>query len=136
MSLAAIFNGKMIPHLGRDLMLQLGWGLIFMSGVIMIIGNLLYGQTLLSLLCPIFIFLFGATLIWPSTFAGAFAPFGTIAGCAGSLYSAIQLGGGAIISGLSSFLPTENPYLLAIIFMFASIIAWVIFEVGVRKRAI
>ncbi len=39
--------------------------------------------------------LFGGTLIWPNSFAGAFAPFGKIAGYAGALYSFMQLGGGA-----------------------------------------
>jgi hypothetical protein len=66
-------------------------------------------------------------------FAGAFAPFGTIAGCAGALYSFIQLGGGVIIGWLSSFFLTKNPYSLSIVFIFTSIAAWIIFELIVMK---
>jgi len=106
---------------------------MFLSGVIIALSSYIYGQTLLSIMLSLFVFLFGTTLIWPNSFAGAFAPFGTIAGCAGALYSFIQLGGGVIIGWLSSFFSTKNPYSLSIVFIFTSIAAWIIFELIVMK---
>ena len=133
MALAGFFNGKMVTRLGTYSMLRLGWGLMFLSGVIIALSSYIYGQTLLSIMLSLFVFLFGTTLIWPNSFAGAFAPFGTIAGCAGALYSFIQLGGGVIIGWLSSFFLTKNPYSLSIVFIFTSIAAWIIFELIVMK---
>lgn len=134
MAIGGFFNGKMVGHFGHYSMLRLGWSIIFSAGIFMMIWSFLYGQTLFSILFCIFIFLFGTTLIWPNSFAGAFAPFGTIAGCAGTLYSFMQLGGGVSISWISSFLPTDNPYSLPIIFILTSITAWVIFEQIVMKN--
>lgn len=134
MAIGGFLNGKMVGRFGHHSMLRLGWGIIFSAGFLMMIWCFLYGQTLFSILFCIFIFLFGTTLIWPNSFAGAFAPFGTIAGCAGTLYSFMQLGGGVIISWVSSLLPTDNPYSLPLIFMVTSITAWVIFERVVLKK--
>jgi len=83
----------------------------------------------------IFIFLFGGTLIWPNSFAGAFAPFGKIAGYAGALYSFMQLGGGAGLGWLSSFLPSSSPVAMAIILITAPALAWLCFEKIVQRAS-
>lgn len=134
MAMAGFFNGKMVTRLGTTSMLRLGWGLMFLSGLMLTLSSYLYGHTLIPIMVSIFVFLFGTTLIWPNTFAGAFAPFGTIAGCAGSLYSFIQLSGGVAVGWFSSFLSTENSYSLSIVFIFSSISAWTIFERLVMKN--
>ena len=128
MTLAGIFNGRLVGRFGKHWMLRLGWGLMFLSGGLMLLLNVLCGLTLFSLVVPIFLFFFGVTLIWPSAFAGAFAPFGKIAGYAGALYSFMQIGGGAIVGWLSSFLPTTGQIPLAILFLLTAATSWIIFE--------
>ncbi|RTK92512.1 MAG: Bcr/CflA family efflux MFS transporter [Rickettsiales bacterium] len=134
MILGGIINGKILPIFGRVFVLRFGWSLMFLSGVMLIGWNMFYNQSLISLGVFIFIFLFGATFIWPSSFAGAFAPFGSIAGCAGSLYSCMQLGGGAVIGWLCTFMPTKNSNSLAMIFIITSAISWFIFEFFINKN--
>lgn len=97
MALGGIFNGRYVTQLGQDRMLHLGWSLMIFSGTAVIALDLLAVKIFPLFLICIFIFLFGVTLIWPNAFSRAFAPFGAIAGYAGSLYSSIQLGGGAVI---------------------------------------
>ena len=133
MTLGGFFNGKVVGHIGKHAMLRLGWGLICLSGILLIICDQFLGQTISSINISIFIFLFGATLIWPNTFAGAFEPFGSIAGYTGSLYSFMQLGGGAILGYFSSFLPGTSAWPSAIIFISTSLLALVIFEYTIVK---
>lgn len=128
MAIGGIFNAMYVGRLGQDLMLRLGWGLIFLSGVMMLILDISSYLTFTLFLISIFIFIFGGTLIWPNSFSRAFAPFGSIAGYAGSLYSSMQLGGGAIIGWISAFLPDDRVYPLAIVLMLTSLMAWLLFE--------
>jgi Bcr/CflA subfamily drug resistance transporter len=135
MASGGLFNGKMVKRLGQDNMLRLGWGLMALAGAMMMAVNPFFPDALMPVLVCLFIFLFGVTLIWPNAFAKAFAPFGAIAGCAAALYSALQLGGGALAGWISSFLPGHNPWTLPTVLVLASVTAWLLFELGVRKAS-
>ena len=128
MILAGIFNGRMVSKVGTYFMLRLGWMLMFLSGGLMLLLKVIFGVSAVVIVAPMFLFYFGSTLIWPNIFAGAFAPFGKIAGYAGSLYSFMQLGGGAVISGLVAYLPEHDQVPLSLIFMGCSALAWIVFE--------
>ncbi len=132
MALGGLLNGKIVGKLGKSFMLHLGWGLIFLSGVMILIWNIFWPQTSISLVVFVFIFLFGATFIWPNAFTEAFAPFAKIAGCASTLYSMMQLGGGAVIGSLSSLLPKSSNS-LAVILILSSICSLSIFEFWIKR---
>ena len=134
MLLAGLVNGKMVVKFGTHFMLRMGWTIMFMAGSLMMALKFIYGINTLVIVAPMILFYFGSTLIWPSIFAGAFAPFGKIAGYAGSLYSFMQLGGGATISALVSYLPDTDQVPLASIFMVCSALSWIVFEVVVVSR--
>lgn len=133
MALGGLLNGKIVGKLGKSFMLRLGWGLIFAAGMMILIWNIFWPQTAISLVFFVFIFLFGATFIWPNAFTEAFAPFAKIAGCASTLYSMMQLGGGAVIGSLSSLLPKSSNS-LAVIFILSSICALSIFEFWIKRE--
>ena len=135
MAIGGIFNARYVARFGQDVMLRLGWGLIISSAFFMLILDLLSYLTFVPFLVCIFIFLFGATLIWPNSFSRAFAPFGSIAGYAGSLYSSMQLGGGAIIGYISAFIPDDRVYPLAIVFLVTAFSAWLLFEYFAKNKA-
>lgn len=135
MAIGGIFNARYVARFGQDVMLRLGWGLIISSAFFTLILDLLSYLTFFPFLVCIFIFLFGATLIWPNSFSRAFAPFGSIAGYAGSLYSSMQLGGGAIIGWMSAFIPDDRAYPLAIVFIIAAFSAWFLFEYFAKENA-
>lgn len=128
MAVGGIFNGRYVGRLGQTAMLRLGWSIVILSGLLIIVLDLVYGKALLPFWVCIFMFLFGVTLIWPNAFARAFAPFGAIAGYAGGVYSAMQLGGGAVLGWASSFLPCHKPYPLALVFIASALSAWWVFE--------
>lgn len=134
MTLAGLVNARLVPKKGGPFMLRLGWNIMMGAGALLILLNVLLGLNIMAILLPMFMFLFGGTLIWPNAFAGAFAPFGKIAGYAGALYSFMQLGGGAVLGWLSSFLPTTSPIPLAIVFLVMACCARGIFETVVVKE--
>src|SRR5690606_14662444 len=127
MTLAGLVNARLVPKNGGPFMLRLGRNLMMGAGLLLISLYILFGLNIFAILLPMFIFLFGGTLIWPNAFAGAFAPFGKIAGYAGALYSFMQLGGGAVLGWLSSFLATTSPIPLAIVFLITACLARGIF---------
>lgn len=133
MALGGLLNGKIVGKLGKSFMLRLGWGLISAVGMMILIWNIFWPQTAISLVFFVFIFLFGATFIWPNAFTEAFAPFAKIAGCASTLYSIMQLGGGAVIGILSSLLPKSSNS-LAVIFIVSSVGALAIFEFWIKRE--
>ena len=128
MSAGAIVNGKLVSKKGGTYMLRLGWTCMIIASLLMLFLWHVVSTSLIAIILPMSIFLFGVTLIWPNSFALAFAPFGNIAGCTGALYSFMQLSGGALISWLISFLPNKNPNYLALTFMITAILALIIFE--------
>jgi Bcr/CflA subfamily drug resistance transporter len=133
MATASIVNGKLVTNLGATFMLRIGWSIMILAGTIMLGLKLLYGINIFIIVAPMILFYFGATLIWPSVFSGAFAPFGKIAGYTGALYSFMQIGGAAIIGGLVTFLPDTDQVPLSILFICAPALAWIVFEVVVMK---
>jgi DHA1 family bicyclomycin/chloramphenicol resistance-like MFS transporter/DHA1 family 2-module integral membrane pump EmrD-like MFS transporter len=134
MAVAGVINGKMVTRYGTAFMLRLGWSLMIMAGMFMLLLHTVYGVTAITIVAPMLLFFFGATFIWPSVFSGAFAPFGKIAGYAGALYSFLQLGGAAVVGSIAAYLPDTNQVPLAIIFIMAPLLAWIVFEHVVVPR--
>lgn len=127
-ALAGWLNGKLVTRFGMSNMMRMGWIIMIVSGVLMIAGKLFIGINAWVIVIPIILFYFGSTLIWPNAFAIAFTPFGQIAGYAGAAYGFMQLGGGAVMGALVSYLPTTDQIPLAIIILFGSILAWLSYE--------
>lgn len=128
MGLAGMVNGRAVKHFGGKTMLRFGWVTMFGAGLLLLMGQIIFGNNLYAIIIPVFIFYFGVTFIWPNAFAGAFTPFGHIAGYAGSLYSFMQLGGGALVSSLCTWLPASSALSLALIFMISPVLAWLTYE--------
>jgi DHA1 family bicyclomycin/chloramphenicol resistance-like MFS transporter/DHA1 family 2-module integral membrane pump EmrD-like MFS transporter len=134
MALGGMFNGRYVERFGQNMMLRLGWSIMIFSGLIILIIDLASFKILHLFLMCVFTFLFGATLIWPNAFSKAFAPFGNIAGYAGSLYGSMQLGGGSAIGLISAFIPYDRPYPLAVVFIATALSAWLLFECLILQK--
>ncbi len=134
MTLGGLFNARVVGKMGGVFMLRLGWSCMMGGGFILLLLAMLFSDSVLAIVAPMFIFIFGCTLIWPNSFAGAFAPFGKIAGYAGALYTFMQLGGGAVLGWMSSFLPTYSPLPLALVLIISPALAWLVFEKVVHKK--
>jgi Bcr/CflA subfamily drug resistance transporter len=134
MGLAGMINGKILKRMGARRMIYLGFILMFLAGCLMFIGQLMIGVNFYAIVLPVFLFNFGVSFIWPNAFAGAFTPFGTIAGYVGSLYSFFQLGGGAIIGSITAHLPAHSQFPLSIIFTATPIISWTLYRSLITKE--
>lgn len=129
-------NGKSVTQFGTHNMLRTGFVIMLIAGILMLLGYFLVGINLFSIIIPMTLFYFGATFIWPSAFAGAFAPFGKMAGYAGAVYGFMQISGAAVIGTIVSYLPDTNQIPLALVFIVSTILAWLIFEKIVHRKEI
>lgn len=127
-ALAGRINGKVVSRFGMQNMMRFGWSIMILSGLLMLLGYYFVGINLWAIVIPIILFYFGSTFIWPNAFAMAFTPFGQIAGYAGALYGFMQIGGGAVIGTLTTYLPHSNQLSLSLVMLFASLVAWLFFE--------
>ena len=134
MSLAGIFNAKILKIKNKHFMLNLGWSLIFISGFIFFLSQYLQINNLYQVITYGFIFLFGSTLIWPNSFSGAFAPFGHIAGYASALYSFMQLLGGSVISFFITLLNLESLISLSLTLIITSLMSFLFFNLLILPK--
>lgn len=128
MGLSGFLNGRFVGRYGIKKMLRLGWGLMTLSGLVMIISYYLSGLTVLGVVIPMMMCYFGSFFIWPNAVMGAFTPFGEIAGYAGAAYGFLQVVGAAIVGAIVAHLPDENQLPLAITVFVCAILAWAIYE--------
>ncbi|MBA2651775.1 MAG: multidrug effflux MFS transporter [Tatlockia sp.] len=128
MGSAGAINGKVVKRFGGQTMLRFGFATMLTAGCLLLLGYLIFGTNIYAIILPVFLFYFGVTFIWPNAFAGAFTPFGSIAGYAGSLYSFMQLGGGAFIGSISAWLPANSQLPIAVIFIVSPILAYLSYE--------
>lgn len=133
-ALGGFVNGKWVMRFGRHRMLRIGFTIMFIAGVSLIFFPYLWGMQILTIILPMVLFYFGVSFIWPNAFAGAFGPFGSMAGYAGALYGFMQISGASVMGMLVSYLPHQNPMPLALVFMCTALFASLIFETIVRKR--
>ena len=129
---ASYINGLFVGHFGTHFMLRIGWAIMIVSGVLMLLGKFMFGINIIAIVVPTILFYIGSALIWPNSFAEAFIPFGKIAGYAGALYGFLQIVGGAVASGLIAYMPNGDQSAMALIFIVAPLLAWVLFEWIVR----
>lgn len=129
-------NGKFVTKFGTHVMLRIGFLIMFIAGILMLTGKFILGMHTPIIVIPMILFYFGVTFIWPSAFAGAFTPFGKIAGYAGALYGFMQISGAAIIATIVSYLPHQNQVPLALVFIGSAILAWLVFEMMCIKKEI
>lgn len=133
MALGGFLNGRLVTSLGSATMLRLGFIIMMTASILMVILHLIYGINTTIIAIPYGLFLFGATFIWPNTYAGAFTPFGKIAGYAGALFGVMQIGGAALIGSFAAFLPDTNQLPLATIYFLCPLAAWITFEKLVKN---
>lgn len=106
-SLQLIAIGACFSFLGGALMLILGWLNLFSVVVILI---------------PMIIFMFGAGLVYPNVIAAGLSCYPEKSGMASSVMSALQIGGAGIIASVISHMHINNQLPLAIFLVGLSIL--------------
>ncbi len=135
MAAGGMVNGKLVKRVGSRNMMQRGWGIMVVAGILMAGGYYLWGIDVYTVLIPAVVFIFGSTLTFANAFSNAFANIGHIAGYGGGLYSTIQLIGGAVFSAILSHLSTTNQLPMAWLFVASAMLSWVVYKAVVPKIA-
>lgn len=133
-ALGGFINGRVVSRFGGPMMLRIGFSLMIIAGFTMLVLEKIYGMNVTIIVAPMVLFYFGVSFIWSNAFAGAFGPFGHIAGYAGALYGCMQISGAALIGTLVSYLPHDTQEPLALIFILTAILSFIIFEKIVRRK--
>ena len=134
-SLGGLLHGKLVVKYGSHVMLSVGWSMMLLAGIIMLILYLACGLNLWAFILPVALFFFFSSFIWSNIFAGAFKPFGHIAGNAGALYGCFQIGGASVFGAILSHLPTESQLGLTLVMLISTLCAYLIYTVVVPKEA-
>jgi DHA1 family bicyclomycin/chloramphenicol resistance-like MFS transporter/DHA1 family 2-module integral membrane pump EmrD-like MFS transporter len=130
---AGNLNGKLVKRMTSRKMMQIGWLIMVVGGLLELVGYYLYGTTLYSVLIPVVIAMFGSMLIFPNSFANAFANVEHIGGYAGALYSGIQLLGGVVFSGIISHLDNSTQLPIAWVIMVSGILSFIMYKLVASK---
>lgn len=133
-SIGGALHGKLVLKFGGHVMLQVGWSMMLLAGILLLIGYLACHLTIWVLIPPIALFFFFSSFIWSNIFTGAFKPFGHIAGNAAALYGAFLIGGGAIFGVLLSHLPTNNQLPLTLVLIISTIAAFAFYRLFAHPR--
>lgn len=131
---AGWLNERLVTRIGMSFMMQMGWIICTLAGFFMLCSYFVQGIQVWSIVASIIAFYFGSTFIWPSAFSTAFTPFGEIAGYAGALYGAMQIGGAAAIGSLVSFLPATTPIPLSLTFILGSLLSLILYNKYLKSK--
>ena len=95
----ALIVRQLIPRFGAYRIVLPGLGFVALGSIVMAIVLRQYEPTLMLVMGPIAVYVFGIAFITPAMFTAALAPFPAIAGAASSMSGFFQMGGG-LVGGL------------------------------------
>ena len=130
----AFINGKLLNKYSINQLLKTGAYTMLVGGILMLLFFLLRLINVWVIIFPLFIFLFGASMIFPNAYAGALIPFSKIAGIAGAILGFVQILGGSLASGIISIAPDNTQLPLAIAFILCAVIIWIMIRFVLPKQ--
>jgi DHA1 family bicyclomycin/chloramphenicol resistance-like MFS transporter/DHA1 family 2-module integral membrane pump EmrD-like MFS transporter len=134
MALGGFANAKLVHKFGTAKLMTFGWSLMALAGALTLCGKILFGINVYDIIIPAMLFIFGTSFIFSNAVAGAFTPFGHIAGYAGSLYACIQLLGGVVFSAYLSHLNTSSQAPMAWMFIISGVTAFLAYRFMLKKH--
>lgn len=136
MLLANFINVRIIKKIGMKNTIYIGLSIMLFSGLLMMGLKFIFPIGILVVFIPALVFVFGATFIWPNTFALAFGPLGEIAGYAGSVYGFIQVLGGAVFGMVVSHISEQSQLPVAWMFVVSAVGGLLVIRLMTSKPAI
>ncbi|RDH43918.1 multidrug effflux MFS transporter [Zooshikella ganghwensis] len=97
---------KLMTYLGRHRCVMLGCLLIVIAGLLMLLGFIIHGTTLLGFLLPVMLAGCGFSLILGSAASYALAPFGKSAGTASATLGCLQM----VMASVASIITVQMPF--------------------------
>ena len=111
-----IFNRRNIHHYGSNKLMMIGFSIQLFSSLILLTTYMTDFINVYVIICSISILMFGVSLVFPNSNAGALNDFTQIAGTASALFSILQTSGAALSSAYIAI--TSNHSILPVTFCF------------------
>ncbi len=121
--IGSVFSGLIVSKIGTLTTTIIGAIALLLSGIIMLILDLLYGLTLWGFVGPSMLFTFGCALTTGAGAGGAMEPFGESSGTAAAVFGAMEFGVSALIGSFVMLWPIKNALPLAIEVLITSILS-------------
>ncbi len=131
---ARFINSALLSRLGVKGVSIIGLALMFSGVFILAILHLFYHDTIIGLIAPMLLFVAGTGFLLSNSMAGAFEPFGHIAGIAGSGFGALQMLGSFLASALVAKMPHNNSAALTGFLAFFALTSLVAFYQVTKRR--
>lgn len=119
-----LINSVLVTKLGIHKIMMASFAVMFCSGVSLMTLEMMGIFTITSVLVPTIFFIMGSGLTFANATAGAFQPFGHMAGAAGAMFGSLQVLGTTIVSFLVALQHDTNGMILAVTFMLLGIVGW------------
>lgn len=114
--LGAALNSRLINYFNLNWLILIGGSCMLSSGLVMLFLMPFTKIHLFFILFPTFLFMLGASLIFPNALAGALNHYALKAGIASSLYGTSQLVGASLFIYLVSYSNQNLPLSLALVY--------------------
>jgi Bcr/CflA subfamily drug resistance transporter len=121
-------SSKLVAVHGIPAMLNAGVKLALAGGIALLIPALFHVTNSFVIVLPVMLFVAGAGLIFPNSYAFALTPFPKIAGIASALLGTAQIAGGFFFSGLIALLPNDTQLPLALAFLFCGTVLQIAYK--------
>lgn len=130
-----ITNTLLVHKVGIKRFIKLGFSFMFLGGVLLISFEMAGILTLYSILIPTLFFVIGAAINFSNCSAGAFQPFGHIAGSAAAMYGFLQVLGTTLISFVVSLADDTTGVPLGITYLLLALLGYSAYIQLVEKDA-
>ena len=127
-----VYNVFHLEKKGSAFMIRLGCCLMAVGAVWLMLNACLHYYSLLSLICPIILFINGASIIQPSVVGRAMSVFDHIVGMAATVYSVLFLLGATVGSGIISKLSEETFFPIATVVLVAVVLSIIALMLALR----
>ena len=132
--LGGFINARLVGKYGDQKMIYCGLTIIMLAGVALFIFGMFDVINVISVMLPVFVYMFGASLVSPNAFAGAMKPFPKIAGITVAVIGAVQVLGGFVSSSIIALSAKESLFPLAGVFIVCAIIILVMSKTLLAKN--
>lgn len=121
--IGAYVNSHLVRKLGIQKMLFWGTVSLFISSIFMLVPILFFSYvSVVVILIPAAIALFGISLLIPNAYAAGLAGFSKTAGIAVAVLASLQILGGVLSSTILSFVPEQTQLSLGLVFLLSSLL--------------
>jgi hypothetical protein len=134
--MAALISSRMVKKTSPRTLLRVGLSLLFLSGLVLVITEALWGSHVQILVPCVFLVTLGCGLVFPNALALSFAAINVNIGIAGAIYGFIQTFIAMLVNFSLNFMPDQGQMLLGVFYVILSIMGLLLLMVRVNSTIV